>query len=152
MQGISALCNEHGARDWTNYARTHYPSKFSQLEKVVSAAPENSHADISTVGSGRSYHGNKFTPLHWAAFGGHRASIEKLLSLGFEVNTLDAFGQTPAHTASRDGHIQAIKILVSHGCDLGKAGDLPVLILQAEAVLIVRIRKFDSASRMSRTR
>lgn len=63
------------------------------------------------------------TPLHWAAFGGHKASIVKLLSLGFEVNTLDAFGQTPAHTASRDGHLQAIRTLVSHGCDLEKAGN-----------------------------
>jgi ankyrin repeat protein len=36
----------------------------------------------------------------------------KLLALGFNVNVRDAFHQTAAHTAARDGHIHVLKTLV----------------------------------------
>ena len=96
----------------------------------------------------RPFDDRRWTALHWAAFGGHKGlhilksehysdcpqyrfileltcenfctgSIKKLLSLGFDVNVRDSFGQTAAHTAARDGHASALFTLTLHGCDLG---------------------------------
>jgi hypothetical protein len=121
VQGISALCDGQGDK-WTSYVRSHFPSKFSQLEEVVRPAPESTQVGGGIFGTGGFNDGNSLTPLHWAALGGHAASIVKLMSLGFDANMLDAFGQTPAHTASRDGNLQAIKTLVYYGSDIAIAG------------------------------
>jgi ankyrin repeat protein len=46
------------------------------------------------------------------------SEIERLLSVGADVNATDTVGFTPLHWASLDGHLQVFKELLEHGADI----------------------------------
>jgi ankyrin repeat protein len=64
------------------------------LEKVKALLKGNSHLVFSKDDLG-------VTPLHTAAFWGHKDVVELLLANKAEVNATDKHGQTPLHKAAR---------------------------------------------------
>ena len=63
------------------------------------------------------------TPLHLAAAGGSRATIEALLARGAAVDVREPeWGQTPLMFAASAGRTEAVKALLAGGADLRAAG------------------------------
>jgi ankyrin repeat protein len=53
-----------------------------------------------------------------AAEGNNLPEVERLLSVGAEVNARDRYGRTPLHWACYHGHVQVVKELREHGADI----------------------------------
>jgi uncharacterized protein len=60
-----------------------------------------------------------WTPLHLAAFFGHRDLADALLDLGAPVNAraTNAAKNTPLHAAAAGGHAQVVELLLKRGAD-----------------------------------
>jgi hypothetical protein len=56
-----------------------------------------------------------WTPLHWAAFSGHRDEVELLLAGKAEVNAKSKCGETPFRVAAFMGHKELAEFLHQHG-------------------------------------
>ena len=50
---------------------------------------------------------HQFSPLHWAAKGGHLKILEMLISRGARVHTTNMGDDTPLHLACAHGHRQS---------------------------------------------
>jgi len=76
-------------------------------------------------------------PLHWAAAGGHKDTVELLLARGADVRAPDLpYRWTPLHSAASYGHTAVAAILLDHGADVDaktKWGRRTPLSLAAEA-------------------
>lgn len=66
---------------------------------------------------------NQWTPLTYAAAGGHSQSVGALLDAGASVGDLDAHGRTPLHWAAERGWADVVALLVPamalEGVDVG---------------------------------
>jgi len=73
-------------------------------------------ADRSQTGS---YSHDGWTPLHLAAFFGHKASAEVLLANGADVHarSRNAMQNTPLHAAAAGRQRDVIAVLLAHGAD-----------------------------------
>lgn len=71
---------------------------------------------FSTVISNRSGLGE--TMLHWYAIEGDPDVLEKIIGLGFEVNTTNEFGQTPLFESAIIGRWDNVEVLLKHGADV----------------------------------
>ena len=57
-----------------------------------------------------------YTPLHWAAFRGHKEVVELLIAKGAEVNAkCYEFAATPLDLATIQDYVEIKKLLVKHG-------------------------------------
>ena len=62
-----------------------------------------------------------YTPLHWAAFSGHKQTVELLITKGAEVNAIDfEFAATPLDVTISLNHTETADLLRKHG---GKTGE-----------------------------
>ncbi|KGG79952.1 hypothetical protein Y919_08885 [Caloranaerobacter azorensis H53214] len=59
--------------------------------------------------NGRDYEG--YTPIHWAAQGGHLDIIKLLAENGGDLEAQDDYGQTPLYVAASLGHVD-IEIII----------------------------------------
>ena len=80
--------------------------------------------------------------LHLAAYQGHNALVETLLSWGAEVNPQDYLGLTPLHAACQEGHLLCVLTLLKAGASItlpDNGGQLPIhLAAQLDRVGIVK--------------
>jgi len=58
------------------------------------------------------------TPLHWAAWNGHREVAELLLSQGAQVDAQDEDNETPLHWAAFNGHTETVQLLLAQGAQV----------------------------------
>ncbi|QDV21307.1 Ankyrin repeat protein [Gimesia panareensis] len=58
------------------------------------------------------------TLLHAAAYDGQLSIVQKLISLGADLNVREISGRTPLHHAANHGHINVIDALVTAGANL----------------------------------
>ncbi|WP_353671696.1 ankyrin repeat domain-containing protein [Synechocystis sp. LKSZ1] len=58
------------------------------------------------------------TMLHWYAIEGESFVLERIVSLGFDVNTQNIFGNTPIMEAALIGRWDNVKVLQNHGARL----------------------------------
>lgn len=59
------------------------------------------------------------TPLHLAAYGGHRDAVKALLGKGADVNQTDPkLGRSALHWAASYGHAKVVKTLIQSGADV----------------------------------
>ena len=70
---------------------------------------------------GRPDSGN--TPLHYAAFYGHKDVLELLLAKGADVNAKEDDDKTPLHFAAIKGRKEAVKLLLAKGADVNAKED-----------------------------
>ncbi|HWV99756.1 MAG TPA: ankyrin repeat domain-containing protein [Candidatus Acidoferrum sp.] len=61
---------------------------------------------------------DNLTPLHLAAFHGHKDVVEFLLAHAAEVNAKTTAGVTPLHMAAQIGSQEVIEVLLAHGADI----------------------------------
>jgi ankyrin repeat protein len=57
------------------------------------------------------------TMLHWYAIEGASDVLEKIVALGFDVNTTNEFGQTPLFESVIIGRWDNVEVLLKHGAD-----------------------------------
>lgn len=72
------------------------------------------------------------SPVHWAAFYGHRAVIEQLLDLdmGFDISQKDQSGESALFWAVRSGREETVSFLLERGADINEKGRLGSSLLQ----------------------
>ena len=58
------------------------------------------------------------TMLHWYSLEGASDILEKIIGLGFDVNTTNKFGQTPLFESAIIGRWDNVAILLRHGADV----------------------------------
>ncbi len=67
--------------------------------------------------------GNGWTPLHWAAFGGHKHIAELLLASKAEVNAKSNKGVTPLQLAALMGQKDVVELLLVHQAEVNAKDD-----------------------------
>lgn len=78
-------------------------------------------ADSSQVNS---YSHDGWTPLHLAAFFGHRDIAEVLLAHGADVNARQHGGWSPLQAAAQSGDVELVRLLIANGADVkARAGN-----------------------------
>lgn len=63
-----------------------------------------------------------YTPLHYAATGGHTDVIEVLLDAGADVNARGSRGETPLLLAASKGNVEVVELLIDNGADVNQPG------------------------------
>lgn len=58
-----------------------------------------------------------WTPLIYAAFGGHQEVVRFLLKLDVDIDAQASNGMTALMAASRNGHLEVVRILLDHDAD-----------------------------------
>ena len=81
------------------------------MEKVKTLLKDNPDLVSSKDKWGR-------TPLHWAAFGGHKDVATLLLASKAEVNAKAIAGRTPLHLAAGRGHKDVVELLLACKADV----------------------------------
>jgi len=61
---------------------------------------------------------HQFSPLHWAAKGGHTKILEMLIARGARVHTTNMGDDTPLHLAASHGNRDIVNILLRHKADV----------------------------------
>jgi len=69
--------------------------------------------------NGESY--DVFTPLMWAASGGHEIVALTLMELGADPNVRSSVGHSALSEAARGCHLDVVKLLIKHGADVNAA-------------------------------
>lgn len=63
---------------------------------------------------------DNITPLHRVAGYNQLKLAVYLITLGADVNAIDAYGRIPLHNAAKFGHIEMIELLIKSGSDIDK--------------------------------
>jgi ankyrin repeat protein len=58
------------------------------------------------------------TPLHQAAWDGHKEIVELLITNSANVDALDRYRETPLHAAADEGHKEIAELLITNGADV----------------------------------
>ena len=58
------------------------------------------------------------TPLHMAAFRGHKDIVELLIAKGANVNAKEKNSATALHFAAQEGHKDIVELLIAKGADV----------------------------------
>jgi len=66
---------------------------------------------------------HQFSPLHWAAKGGHLKILEMLISRGARVHTTNMGDDTPLHLAAAHGHRDVVTILVRQKAEVNSVNE-----------------------------
>merc|ERR1719494_116550 len=72
--------------------------------------------DVNCKGKHKSNYG--WTPLHLAAYFGHKEVVDALLKHGANVNTINGMGDTPLHRAAFTGRRDVVLMLLHHNADV----------------------------------
>jgi ankyrin repeat protein len=83
------------------------------LERVKALLKDN--PELLNTKKGNAYGS---TPLGFAAYGGHTAVVEFLLSQGAEVNVQNRYGDTPLHDAASTGRLDVVRLLLAKNADV----------------------------------
>jgi ankyrin repeat protein len=59
-----------------------------------------------------------YTPLHWAAFTGHKEVAQLLLAAGADANATNNFDDTPLHSAAQMDHRDVAEVLLASNADV----------------------------------
>lgn len=75
------------------------------------------------------------SPLHLAAFRGHKGAVAALAAIKSDVNLTDQNGRTPLDLAASQGHVECVSTLMDYGAqqDLAQPGNLLTAIHRAAA-------------------
>jgi len=71
------------------------------------------------------------TPLHWAAYSGHKEAVQLLLDYKSEINRSDKLGVTPLQGAAFSGRPDITRLLIDKGADINAMDNYGTTILDA---------------------
>ena len=94
---------------WSSLAfcgEIHDAARAGNLEKIKALLKENPDLVFSKDNQ-------SLTPLHKAAFHGHKDVADFLLASGAEVNATNAAGWTPLHLAAGEGYKEVVELLLA---------------------------------------
>jgi ankyrin repeat protein len=61
---------------------------------------------------------NLWTPLHWAAEGGNKVAVQRLLDGGVDIEAKDLSEWTALHRASWEGNKAVVKLVLEKGAEI----------------------------------
>ena len=112
---LLGLLVEHGLDvdegDADGYTPLHSAAEHGKLEAVHELLRLGGKASMTKVAD---IYG---TPLHLAAFGGHKEIVLALLDEGCPNNVVNSVGRNVLHAAAQGGHVDLIGLLVERGLD-----------------------------------
>lgn len=98
-----------------------YPNNFFG-DTALLIATYGGHEKIVDMllskGAGIGANAKGWTPLHYAAFAGHPALAKKFIKPGVNIDRATDNGLTALMVASMNGHIEVVRILLSHKADI----------------------------------
>ena len=109
----------------------HDAAKDGDLEKVKALLKDNPDLVFSKDNDGT-------TPLHYAAFNGHKDVAELLLANKADVNAKDNNGATPLHAAAFNGHKDVAELLLANKAEVNAKDNNGETPLHAAALMATR--------------
>jgi ankyrin repeat protein len=109
---IAAWLHAHGAAD-----------ELSPLERFIAACARADRAAADALLAAHPSPRFELRPehhlmLHRPAESGNAAVLETMLACGFEAEAKDKDSVTPLHRAAMGGHVEAVRVLLTHGADV----------------------------------
>ena len=95
----------------------HQAAADGNLEQVQHLL--DADADVNATAARWAY--DDSTPLHVAAFYGHKAIVNLLLDKGANVDAVNKYGRTPLHFAALNGRIDVVNLLIDRGAKVNPA-------------------------------
>ena len=110
---IAAWLREHGAAD-----------EMSPLERFIAVCARADRAAAETLLAAHPGLRSELRPehhvmLHRPAESGNAAVLDTMLACGFDPDAKDKDGVTPLHRAAMGGHVDAVRVLLDRGADVG---------------------------------
>ena len=100
--------------DANGYTPLHSAAHKGKLEAVHELLRLGGKASMTKVA------GTYGTPLHQAAFGGHKKVMSVLLDEGCPIDVVDSSGQSVLHFAAEGGHVELLGWLLECGLDVNR--------------------------------
>lgn len=101
------------------WPKTNVETRTRDDESPLMMAALKGHLDLARklIGRGADVNKTGWTPLHYAATGGHVAIIDLLLEHHAYIDAESPNGTTPLMMAAQYGSIEAVKVLLEAGAD-----------------------------------
>ena len=100
--------------DADGYTPLHSAARNGKLEAVHELLRLGGKASMTKVA------GTYGTPLHQAAFGGHKKVMSVLLNEGCPIDVVSSIGQSILHAAAEGGHVELLGWLVNCSLDIDR--------------------------------
>ena len=100
--------------DADDYTPLHSAARTGRLEAVHELLRLGGKASMTKVA------GSYGTPLHQAAFGGHKKVMSVLLDEGCPIDVVNSRGGSVLHSAAQGGHVELVGWLVECGLDVNR--------------------------------
>jgi ankyrin repeat protein len=75
----------------------------------------------------------KFTPLHFAAWKGHKDIVQYLIKKGTDIHAQDSDGSTPLYWAANFGHEEIVTALIQNGAEVNSKNNFGITPLHRAA-------------------
>lgn len=134
-------------RDHISFLPIDYAIAFNREESVVwllDAYKEAHNGDLLIKALSEDC---KFEILHECTKENFHRAVSRLLSLGFNCNHRDQWGETPLHDAARSGSVESLELLIHAGADVTAAsdnGDTPLIVAAEKGNVDVMARLIES--------
>ena len=91
---------------------------YEDQEKALEAGARPAHETAKPATKPPKRLGAPRTALGWAAYNGQAAAADLMLRAGADPEVADSEGYTPLHEAALYGHIEVVRVLLSHGASV----------------------------------
>ena len=131
--------------------RRQVASPISQFTSAIVLPPPH-HAPLIRIRlyskfQGREKKNQSWTPLHLAAYFGHKEVVDILLIHGADIDVINDAGDTPLHKAAYTGRMELVLLLLQHDASVQvvngeglRASQLPGLDFEIKGVLEAAVK------------
>jgi hypothetical protein len=119
---LASTYGNHDVADWLLAHGAH--DELSALDRFVAACARADRASADAMLAARPELRKELGPpqhlmLQRPAESGNAAVLETMLACGFDPRTRDKEGVTALHRAAMGGHVDAVRVLLKHGAEVG---------------------------------
>jgi len=101
---------------------------LARVKELVEKNPELANARATGQ-----YAYLKFTPLHFAAWKGHKDIIQYLIKKGADIHAQDSDGSSPLYWAANFGHEEIVTTLIKNGAEVNSQNNFGITPLHGAA-------------------